>query len=596
MMNVYKERVEKLRSLMCEYGMDAYIIPTSDYHQSEYVSSYFKFREYMSGFTGSAGTLVVLKDRAGLWTDGRYYIQAERQLAGSGIELFRMADDGVPTIEEFLKEQVPEGVIAFDGRVMGLRVGRRIAETVPGAHIVYDRDLSQEIWKDRPALSAEPAYRLELQYAGESSSSKISRMRETMKELGADVHLLSSLDDIAWLFNIRGGDVLYTPVVLSYAVLTQNAVTLYVNSMVLPEALRKELEEEGVFIQPYDEIYNYVSTIAPGQTVLLDPDYTNYRMYQSLAEGVEVTEARNPEILAKAVKNDVEIENIKRCHIMDGVAVTKFIYWLKKNVGTIPMTEITASEYLAQRRAELPGFKDLSFTTIAGYKANAAMMHYSAQPETAAQLEAEGMLLVDSGGQYVTGTTDITRTMILGPITDEQKKHFTAVVRAMLNLAAANFLAGSRGTTLDILARQPMWEMNLDYKCGTGHGVGYLLSVHEGPQRLAWRQAEDAPLNPVLEAGMIITDEPGVYLEGEYGIRIENELLIVQGEKNEYGQFLHFEPVTMVPIDLDGIDTQYMSQREIQALNDYHKKVYQVIAPYLTEEEALWLKEYTREV
>lgn len=595
-MSIFKERVERLREKMAQYGMDAYVIPTSDSHQSEYVSDYFKFRGYISGFTGSAGTVVIFKDEAGLWTDGRYYIQAGRQLEGSGIDLFRAADDGVPSYEEYIAKKIPEGVIGFDGKVVGLEAGNSIAKKAPNAAIKFDVDLSKEIWEDRPALPANPVCRLGLELVGESSLDKIARMREAMKELGADVHLLSSLADIAWLFNIRGGDVLNTPVVLSYAALTQDAVHLYLNPAVLSDEVRAELEAEGVQIGDYEEIYEYVKTIEPGRKVHMDPAFSNYAMRNMLAEGVEVIEARNPELLAKSIKNPVEIENMKKGHIMDGVAFTKFMYWLKKNVGKVPMTEITASDYLADRRRELPGFRDLSFGTIAGYKANAAMMHYSAKPETAAVLEPEGMLLVDSGGQYDYGTTDITRTMILGPITDEMKMHYTAVLRGMMNLEVTNFLYGSRGTTVDIIARAPMWDMNLDYKCGTGHGVGYLLSVHEGPQRVIWRQADDAPLNQVLEEGMVVTDEPGIYLEGEYGIRIENELLVVKGVENEYGQFMHFEPLTMAPIDLDGVDPKYMTWREIQALNDYHKKVYEALAPYLTEEEAEWLKEYTREI
>ena len=592
-----KERLAQLRQLMEKNQIQYYIIPTNDYHLSEYVGDYFRARKYMSGFTGSAGVLVVTPSDAGLWTDGRYYIQAERQLEGSTITLFRQGTEGVPTIEEWLEKNIQPGEnIGFDGRVIPAASGilyEKIAGK-QGGHVVYQQDLVDEIWTDRPQLSGEPAFALDVCYTGRSTADKLAAVREAMREKGADLHVLTSLDDIAWLLNIRGNDVECNPVILSYVAVTLNAVYFFADEKKLNEEIKALFEENHVTVLPYNDIYTWLENNSRTQTVMYNLGKINYAIYKSIDSSVQTVNCENPTLLMKAIKNDVEINNLIKAHIKDGVAVTKFMYWLKNNVGKIPMTEISASDYLENCRRAQDGFIELSFDTISAYKANAAMMHYSANAQSNAVLEPEGLLLVDSGGQYYEGTTDITRTFGLGPVSDEIKKHYTAVLRGMLNLANARFLHGCIGLNLDILARGPMWDMGIDYRCGTGHGVGYLLNVHEAPNGFRWKKVPERDDGCVLEAGMVTTDEPGIYEEGSHGIRIENELVCREGEKNEYGQFMYFETITYAPIDLDVIDTTYMTDVDLKRLNDYHQMVYEKISPYLDTEEREWLKVYTR--
>lgn len=592
-----KERLEKLRSRMRENNIHYYIIPTNDYHLSEYVGEYFGARKYMSGFTGSAGVLLVGLDQAGLWTDGRYYIQAERQLEGSTITLFKQGSEGVPSMEDYLKSILKDGEnVGFDGRVIPAKMGCGLEAFVNsrGGQVIYDKDLVGEIWEDRPELSMEPAFLLDEKYAGESAASKLVRVREQMAQKGAHVHVLTSLDDIAWLLNIRGNDVACNPVVLSYAAVTADQVYLFAHAQKFDSAMKDYFSKNGVCLMPYNDIYEWLKAVPAKTCVMYNKEKINYAIYKNISADCPVVDCENPTLLMKAVKNDTEIENLIRAHIKDGVAFTKFMYWLKTNAGKIPMTEISASDYLEQCRRAQDGFIELSFDTICAYKSNAAMMHYSAHGDQNATLEPEGLLLVDSGGQYYEGTTDITRTMALGPVSDEIKKHYTAVLKGMLNLANANFLYGCIGLNLDILARGPMWDMGIDYRCGTGHGVGYLLNVHEAPNGFRWKRVPERDDAAVLEEGMVTTDEPGVYIEGSHGIRIENELVCRKGEKNEYGQFMHFETITYAPIDLDVIDTKYMTAVDLDRLNSYHKMVYDTISGYLTEEEREWLKVYTR--
>lgn len=594
-----QERLQALRAEMTKRGIDIYIVPTADFHESEYVGAYFKARAFLTGFTGSAGTAVVTQKAAGLWTDGRYFVQAERQLEGSGITLFRMAEEGVPTIEEYIADELFEGgCLGFDGRVVNSAWGAKlaaIAEKKQG-RILVEEDLVGLIWTDRPALSKTAPFILEEKYTGRSTAQKLADVREKMREAGADTHILTCLYDIAWLLNVRAHDIACVPVVLSYFVMNQKTCIWFLQEEVLDDALKACLKENRITTKPYDAIYEYVKTIPAGTKVLMNESSVNYRIRKGLADGVEVISQSNPTELMRAVKNPVEIENTRNAHIKDGVAFTKFMYWLKTNIGKMPITELSASEYLEGCRREQEGFLEPSFHTISAYGANAAMMHYSATEESDAKLEPEGFLLVDSGGHYYEGSTDITRTMALGPLTEEMRKHFTAVCRSNLNLADAKFLHGCSGRNLDILARGPLWEMNLDYKCGTGHGVGYLLNVHEGPNGFRWRVVPERKDSGTLEEGMITTDEPGVYLEGKYGIRTENELVCHKGEKNEYGQFMYFETITYAPIDLDAIDTDEMTGREKKLLNDYHAMVYRVLSPYMTDEETKWLKQYTRAV
>lgn len=593
------ERLTALREEMKRRSIDIYVVPTADFHESEYVGEHFKARKFITGFTGSAGTAVITLKEAGLWTDGRYFVQAEKQLEGSTVMLYRMAEEGVPTVEEFVKDKLPQGgCIGFDGRTVNGAWGEKFAAIAEekGGSLSVGEDLIDLIWTDRPELSRAPLFILEEKYSGKSTAEKIKDVRAKMAEEGADVHILTSLCDIAWLLNIRGGDIQSVPVVLSYLVLTRDQCIWFLQEEVVDDTIRAYLKENHIETRPYDDIYTYVPTIPESTMVLMNKSSVNYRICSELNKNIQVINKPNPTELMKAVKNPVEVDNTRLAHVKDGVAVTKFMYWLKTNIGKIPMTEISASDYLEARRREQENFIDLSFTTISAYGANAAMMHYSATPESNTELKPEGFLLVDSGGHYYEGTTDITRTFVLGTISDEMKQHFTAVCRSNMKLANAKFLYGACGLNLDILARGPLWDMGIDYKCGTGHGVGYILNVHEGPNGFRWKIVPERHDSGVLEEGMITTDEPGVYMEGKYGIRTENELVCRKAEKNEYGQFMEFENITYAPIDLDGIDPEQMSPREKQMLNDYHKKVYEVLSPYLTEEENEWLKKYTRAI
>lgn len=594
-----QERLKALREEMKKRNIDIYVVPTSDFHESEYVGEHFKARKFITGFTGSAGTAVITLTEAGLWTDGRYFVQAENQLKGSTVTLYRMGEEGVPKVDEFIGEKLPEGgCLGFDGRVVNGTWGRKLEKIASGkqASLQVNEDLIDLIWSDRPALSKKPLFLLEEKYTGKSTKEKMADLRKAMKDEGANVHILTSLYDIAWLLNIRGGDIESVPVVLSYLVLTEEECLWFLQEEIVTPEIRSYLEENKITTKPYDAVYEYVPQLPADSVVLMDGGAVNYRISSSLDKKIKVVDKPNPTELMKAIKNKTEVDNTRMAHVKDGVAFTKFMYWLKTNIGKIPMTEISASDYLEARRREQDNFIEPSFETICAYGANAAMMHYAATPETDTELKPEGFLLVDSGGHYFEGTTDITRTMALGPITDEMRLHFTAVCRSNLNLANAKFLYGCTGLNLDILSRGPLWEMGIDYKCGTGHGVGYVLNVHEGPNGFRWRVVPERHDNGTLEEGMITTDEPGVYLEGKYGIRTENELVCHKAEKNEYGQFMCFENITYAPIDLDAIDSELMTGREKKLLNDYHKMVYETLSPYMTEEENEWLKHYTRAI
>lgn len=564
----------------------------------------------MTGFTGSAGTALVTMDEACLWVDGRYYVQAAAQLKDTTVTMMRMGQEGVPSLGEYLDEKMPEGgCLGFDGRVVNAAEGLDLEELLEerGAHISYGEDLTGMIWKDRPELSAEPAWVLDERYAGKSASDKIADVREAMKKAHASVHVLTSLDDIAWLLNIRGNDILYNPVVLSYALVTMDQLYLFVNSSVLEGkaypyledaediSVKEYLERAGVTVMPYDGIYRMAEELR-GERVLLEKCRVNYAVYRLIDGSNKVIDRMNPTAAMKAVKNKVEIENEKRAHIKDGVAMTKFIYWLKTNMGRIPMDEISVSDYLEKLRKDQEGCIGLSFATISAYGAHAAMCHYSATPESNLPLEPRGLYLIDSGGQYYEGTTDITRTIALGPVTDEEREHFTLVLMSMLRLGDVKFLHGCRGLSIDYAAREPLWRRGLNYEHGTGHGVSYLSSVHERPNGIRFKMVPERQDNAVMEAGMITSDEPGVYIEGSHGIRTENLVLCVEDEKNEYGQFLRFEYLTYVPIDLEVIDREIMSDRDVELLNRYHKQVYEKISPYLDEDERAWLSEATEAV
>lgn len=587
-------RLEKLRNVMKAAEVDCCLIPTSDYHDSEYVSEFFAVRRYFSGFTGSAGTLVVSKSEAALFTDGRYFIQAAKELEGTEIQLMKIGEPEVPTLKEYLEKVLQDGqTLGFDGRVIPAKEAEdyeKILQKKQG-RIVWDMDPAEGIWEDRPHLPANPVHILDENFCGESVEKKIERVRKQMKEKEADVHILTTLDDIAWLFNLRGSDVDYCPVFLSYAVIRMDEVLLFADK----SEVSLYLKENKVTLRPYRDFYNYVSELH-GEKVLVSRNRMNYRLYKSLAEDMVVIDEPNPTAMMKAVKNPTEIENIRKAHLKDAVAVTRFMFWLKDNVGKIPMTEISAEEYLEQLRREQTNFIEPSFRTICAYGANGAIIHYSAQKENCAQIEPTGLLMVDSGGHYSEGSTDITRTFVLGPVTAEMKYHFTLVLRSMLRLANTRFLYGCRGANLDIRAREVFWEQGLDYKHGTGHGVGYLLNVHEGPNNFHWKIVDNKPNGAVLEEGMVTTDEPGIYIEGSHGIRLENELLCRKGEKNEFGQFMYFENLTWVPIDLDGVAVDQLTDEERNWLNDYHRQVCEKLTPYFEGKELAWLEEATREV
>lgn len=588
------EKLQKIREFMKDDNVSVYIVTSSDYHDSEYAGEYFETRKYLSGFTGSAGTLIIGKDKAGLFTDGRYFIQAEKELKGSGIDLMPMGLAGTPSVIEYVTQLCEaENYIAVDTRTVSAKDGVQYNEVAlkKGKRNVIHRDYVKEIWKDRPGMSTEPAFELDVKYAGESRRDKLQRVRKYMKEVGANGHILTTLDDIAWLLNIRGNDIAYNPFVLAYFYMDCNNGYLFADVNKFSNELIDSLGRDMVRVLHYELFEEFVNKLSSNKSLLYDYGRINYATYLAMNKECAKVEKENPEILMKAVKNSVECENERKAHIMDGVAVTKFIYWLKHNTGSKTITEIDAADYLEEMRKKNASYIEPSFSTISAYNANAAMMHYNPYVSGGEILGNDGVLLVDSGGQYYEGTTDVTRTICLGDVSHEIKTHYTAVLRGMLNLSDAHFLKGCIGMNLDILARGPLWEMGLDYRCGTGHGVGYLSGVHEAPNGFRWKKVPERDDGCVLEPGMITTNEPGVYIEGSHGIRIENELLTVTDKINEYGEFLKFETLTVVPVEMDLVDLNQMEPAEILRLKKYQKKVYDTISSYLEKEEKEWLFE-----
>ena len=587
-----KERLMKLREEMNKEGMQAYIIPTSDFHETEYVSEYFAARKYMSGFTGSAGVLVVLLDKAGLWTDGRYFIQAANQLAGSGIDLMKQGQEDTPSIEEYIVTNLTQGsVVGFDGRVMNVNDANKYKQAfmMHDIKMVTDKDLVGRIWDDRPALPCTETFHYDEKYAGKSISEKLTQVREAMKGYNCRSHIVTKIDEIAWLYNLRAHDVPHFPVALAYTIIKENDAMIYIDASRLDEESKTLFAQNHIQVKDYEAIYEDVKTLEG--PVLVDGNFVNSKIVYSL--NTEIVYAQDPIVLLKAMKNEIELANTRNAHIKDGVACTKFMYWLMQNVNN-GISEMSAQEKLQELRKEQADYLEDSFNTICAYKEHAAMMHYSSNEETNVELKPEGMLLVDSGGRYLDGTTDITRTFVLGSITEEEKKWFTLALKGHIRLEKANFLYGCRGLNLDILARGPLWDLDMDYQCGTGHGVGHLSNVHEAPNGFRWKIVPERNDSCVLEEGMITSNEPGVYVEGEFGIRHENEMVVVKGNKNFYGQFMHFETLTFVPFDRKGIDKSLLSEDELAWLNDYHASVYEKISPFLTNEEAEWLKEACR--
>ncbi|WP_099313729.1 aminopeptidase P family protein [Clostridium paraputrificum] len=585
--------LNNLREVMKKENVDYYIIPSGDSHQSEYVPEYYKGRAYVSGFTGSAGTLLVGIEESYLWTDGRYFIQAEKELNGSGIKLMKMNIPGYPSLIEWIKNNVKEGkTLAFDGSTISTNEYKNYKELSEknGFNIKMDKDFLNEIWSDRPELSKEKIFIHDIKYCGRCTSEKLQEVRDEMKKLEGENYVIASLDDIAWLFNIRGNDIAYNPVALAYALISDNEAVLYIDEEKVANDDKRRLEAQGVTLKPYNDIYKDIKNVT--ESIIIDGAKVNGKLYYLISEDVKIIENLNITTSLKAVKNEVEIKNMEVSQVRDGVAMVKFIKWLKENVGKINMTEISASDKLEEIRAKGEYFKGLSFNTIAGYKDHAAMMHYSATEESQYELNSEGMLLIDSGAQYLDGTTDITRTFILGSITEEEKRDFTLVLKSHIALATTIFLKGTNGCNLDAIARRPLWKYGMDYKCGTGHGVGFFLNVHEGPQGIR-------PFGNTiaLEPDMILTNEPGVYKENKHGIRTENTLLVTKAFKNdEMGEFYKFDTISYCPIDLEGVDVSLLDEEEREWLNNYHRTVYEKLSPYLTEEEKKFLEKETRSI
>ena len=591
------ERLSALRKCMEEKNIDVYVVPTTDFHQSEYVGEHFKARKFITGFSGSAGTAVITKTEARLWTDGRYFIQAAAQLEGTTVELMKMGEPDVPELNAYIEEVLKEGeTLGFDGRVVSVGEGEGYAAIArkKNAKVNYQVDLIDEIWEDRPVLSEEPAFDLDVKYAGENVASKLARIREEMKEAGTNVHVVSTIDDICWTLNIRGNDIDFFPLVLSYGIITMDSFELYIDEKKLDDKLKAKLAKDGVNLHPYNDIYEDVKKFGSDVVAMIDPGKLNYALFNNIPENVKTVEKRNPAILMKAIKNPVEIENIRKAQIKDSVAHVRFMKWLKENVGKMKITEMSASDKLDEFRAEMGNFIRPSFEPISSFGEHGAIVHYTSSPETDVELKEGQLFLTDTGAGFYEGSTDVTRTYALGEVPQIMKDHFTLVAISNLQLGSAKFLEGSTGMILDILARKPFWDRDLNFNHGTGHGVGYLLNIHEGPAGFRWKYRKGE--TEVLQEGMVITDEPGIYIEGSHGIRLENELLTCKGTLNEYGQFMYFEAITLIPMDLDAINPDIMTQEDKKLLNDYHAKVYEVIAPYLNEEEQEWLKKYTRAV
>ena len=589
------ERLSALRALMGERKISAYIIPSDDFHGSEYVGGYFKARAYMSGFTGSAGTLVVLPDSAFLWTDGRYFLQAAMQLEGSGIELMKIGEPGVPSVNDFLADRLEDNSkVGFDGRVISASFADMLEKALKKKNAVFHtgEDLVGMIWTDRPALSAEKVWALDERYAL-SRGEKIERVRKSMEKEDCELLLVTSPEQTAWLLGLRGNDVECTPVFLSYMLISREKALLFANADIFSDEIKASLSADGVELFAYDSVYDALEKESVEKSVWADAGRTNFSLMSRLGRARNIIKKDAPIELMKAIKSESEQEGMKKAHILDAAACVKFTYWLKKNVGKEKITELSASEKLLEFRRTQEGFVEPSFETIMAYGAHAAIVHYAPNAETDCEIKPRGLCLVDSGAHYACGSTDITRTIVLGELTDEERRAFTLVLKGHLRLGKAVFRYGCGGGAVDYLAREPLWQKGLDYNHGTGHGVGFVLSVHEGPQRIHWNSPnKSVPFEP----GMITSNEPGFYLEGKFGVRHENLVLCVEKEKNGYGRFLGFENLTLVPFDTDGLDLSLLDEEEKSLLNDYHRRVRETVSPYLNAEEKAWLEEATREI
>ena len=592
-----EKKLELIRKEMARMQLDAYIIPSADPHMSEYLPDRWRIMAWLTGFTGSAGTVVITRDFAGVWTDSRYFLQAAEQLAGSGFELVKLKIPYTPEYIGWLTEHLPpRSRIGYDGHLVSLGLARQIEKVFRPKEIgiVEEVDLITPLWTDRPPFPVAPAFEHPPEFAGRSIREKVSALREKMLDEECDALLLTALDEVAWTFNIRGNDITYNPVVLAWGLIDKERALLYIRPEKVPDELRIRLEALGVELRDYDDITADVALLPAGSRLFLSPSSVNIALYRAIPQEVKIREGISPAARLKAVKNAEEIAHIREVMIKDGVALTRFFRWLEQTLGEKPVTEVSAAARLEAFRAEEAWFHGPSFATISSFGPHGAVVHYTPDEQSDIELKAPGIYLVDSGGQYLDGTTDITRTIVLGEPTEQQKRDFTLVLKGTIELALARFPEGTLGHQLDILARYPLWNEGLNYGHGTGHGVGYFLNVHEGPQSINPGKAGIRPAP--LEEGMILSDEPGLYRDGEYGIRTENLVVIVKDRETEYGRFFRFETLTLCYINTKLIDITLLTEEERQWLNDYHRMVYEKLAPRLDEEHRKWLREKTKEI
>ena len=584
-------RLEQLRSLMKDRKIDAYIVATSDPHQSEYLADYYKTREFISGFTGSAGTAVITLKEARLWTDSRYFIQAQKELASSEFELMKMGVEGYPTLIEYLDENIAEfGKIGFDGQCYSVTSYKDLSENMGSRVLVSDLDYISQIWTDRPELPKDKIWIHDDKYSGLNLKEKLEILREKMAENNCDYTFIGAPEDICYLLNIRGNDVDYNPVVLSYMLISEQKACLCIDDDKIDGSVREYLENNDISVYSYEYIYTLLKNIPGKNRIYLDPSRTNVAIYDAINSNVKISQGINLTTYMKAVKTDTEIENIKKAYIHDGVSLVKFFNWLEVGAKTGSLNELVASNKLHDLRSENESFIEDSFETIAGYKENAAIVHYAPSKTGSKTIRDEGMILVDSGGHYKEGTTDITRTLALGSLREDEKIDYTLVLKSFLSLFLAKFKNKTKGDRLDMIAKYPLWKAGKDFFHGTGHGVGFVLTVHEGPQAISERNEEEFVEN------MTTSIEPGLYIENSHGIRIENEAYVKKAFDNEFGHFLEFETLTYVPLDTRPIKTEMLTSEEIDWVNDYNRKCYELLSPFLEGNDLEYLKESCKEI
>lgn len=588
-----KERIHALRMAFRPNNIKAFIIPSTDPHLSEYVAPYWMSREWISGFTGSAGTAVILMDKAGLWTDSRYFLQAEKELEGSGITLYKEMLPETPSITKFLCQNLKPGEsVSIDGKMFSVQQVEQMKEDLAPYQLQVNLfgDPLKNIWKDRPSMPDAPAFIYDVKYAGKSCGEKVAAIRTELKKKGIFALFLSSLDEIAWTLNLRGSDVHCNPVIVSYLLVTQDEVVYFISPEKITQEVNKYLQEQQVSLRKYDEAESFLNSFT-GENILIDPKKTNYAIYSAINPACKVVRGESPVTLLKAIRNEQEIAGIHHAMQRDGVALVKFLKWLEASVLSGKETELSVDRKLHEFRAAQPLYMGESFDTIAGYKEHGAIVHYSATKESDVTLQSKGFLLLDSGAQYLDGTTDITRTIALGELTEEEKTDYTLILKGHIALAMAKFPAGTRGAQLDVLARMPIWSHGMNFLHGTGHGVGHFLSVHEGPQSIRMNE------NPiVLQPGMVTSNEPGVYKAGSHGIRTENLTLVCKDKEGMFGEYFKFETITLCPICKKGIIKEMLTAEEVKWFNDYHQTVYKKLSPSLNEEEKKWLLEATKAI